>query len=161
MTGTVVVTYTVNSGGIHADAVPTGLMVNGATMNLNSHADYTVTGSAKKLVVATRAAAPARSATRSRAPAATRSTWDDASQCGALDGAWSTGIGNDTWSTSITNYAQCKAHCPSSGTLAHTGGLSKRDGDGDVRRIGRGQVVHVARPLGHDRASSAARNPLQ
>ena len=32
---------------------------------------------------------------------------------------------SDTWSTSITNYAQCKAHCPASGTLSHTGGISK------------------------------------
>lgn len=125
VTGTVVVTYTVNTGGIHADAVSTGLMVNGATMNLNSHADYTVTGSAKKLVVTTQG-----SGTGAFGNAITRAggytlTWDDASQCGALDGAWSTTIGSDTWSTSITNYAQCKAHCPSSGTLSHTGGISK------------------------------------
>ena len=52
-------------------------------------------------------------------------TWDDASQCGTINGAWSTGIDNDTWSTSIDKYAQCKDRCPSSGTLSHTGGISK------------------------------------
>ena len=49
--------------------------------------------------------------------------------CATLDGQWSTKIGSannsDTWSTGIAGYAQCKAHCPTSGTLTHTGGISK------------------------------------
>ena len=125
VTGSVVVTYSADSAGIHAAAVANGLLVNGATMNLNSNADYTVNGSAKKLVVATNG-----SGTGAFGNAITRNgsytlTWDDASMCGTLDGAWSTQIGSNTWSTSIANYAQCKYHCPSSGTLSHTGGLSK------------------------------------
>jgi hypothetical protein len=125
VTGTVVVTYTKDAAGIHADAVANGLAVNGATMNLDSQAVYSVNGTAKKLVVTT-----AGSGTGALGNSITRAgsytlQWDDASQCGALDGAWSTKIGADTWSTSIIGYAQCKAHCPSSGTLSHTGGISK------------------------------------
>jgi len=124
VTGTVVVTYTADSAGIHAGAVTTGLHINGATMNATSNATYTVNGTAKQLVVQTQG-----SGTGAFGNAITRNgsytlSWDDASMCGALDGAWSTTIGSDTWSTSITNYAQCKAHCPSSGTLSHTGGIS-------------------------------------
>ena len=125
VTGSVAVTYTADAAGIHAAAVANGLLVNGATMNLDSSADYTVNGTAKKLVVATDG-----SGTGAFGNAITRKggytlTWDDASMCGTLDGAWSTQIGADTWSTSIANYAQCKYHCPSSGTLSHTGGISK------------------------------------
>jgi hypothetical protein len=124
VTGSVVVTYTVDGTGVHAVAVADGLHINGATMSLDSQATYTVTGTAKKLVVMT-----AGSGTGPLGNAITRSgsytlSWDDASQCGALDGAWSTKVGSDTWSTAITGYAQCKAHCPSSGTLSHTGGIS-------------------------------------
>ena len=53
VSGSVVVTYGADASGIHADAVANNLAVNGATMNLDSHADYTVNGTAKKLVVAT------------------------------------------------------------------------------------------------------------
>ena len=91
--------------------------------------------------------------------------WDDASQCGSLDGAWSTQIGatgnSATWSTSISNFASARTHCPSSGALGHTGGISKVTCDGDVRRIGASQVGHVPRPLRHDRPLLPARNPLQ
>ncbi len=125
VTGSVTVTYTADAAGIHADAVANGLLVNGATMSLDSHADYTVNGTAKTLVVATTG-----SGTGALGNAITRNgsytlTWDDASMCGTLDGAWSTMIGANTWSTGIAGYAQCKYHCPSAGTLTHTGGLSK------------------------------------
>jgi hypothetical protein len=129
VSGSVVVTYTVDASGVHAAAVANGLAINGATMNLDSQATYTVNGTAKKLMVATQG-----SGTGALGNAIVRNgsytlSWDDASQCGALDGAWSTKIGpqnnSDTWSTSISGYAQCKAHCPSSGALSHTGGISK------------------------------------
>jgi hypothetical protein len=125
VSGTVVVTYTVDGSGVHAAAVANGLAVNGATMNLDSQATYTVNGTAKKLMVATNGSGTgALGNSITRAGSYTLS-WDEASNCGALDGAWSTKINSDTWSTSIAGYAQCKAHCPSSGTLAHTGGISK------------------------------------
>jgi hypothetical protein len=124
VSGSVVVTYTKQQSGVHADAVANGLTINGATMDFTSHADYTVNGSAKQLVVATDG-----SGTGARGNSITRHgsytlKWDDATDCGALDGNWSTGINNATWSTSIAGYAQCKGHCPSGGTLAHTGGIS-------------------------------------
>src|SRR6185369_10169955 len=138
-TNNVVVTYTADAAGIHAAAVTTGLSINGATMNATSNATYTVNGSAKKLVVQTQGSGVGAFGTSITRNGSYTLSWDDASMCGALDGAWSTMIGNDTWSTSISNYAQCKAHCPSSGTLSHTGGISKLtvtvtfDGSADAR----------------------------
>jgi len=125
VTGTVVVTYTADSAGIHASAATTGLLINGATMNATSNATYTVNGTAKKLVVQTQGSGTGAFGNAINRNGGYTLTWDDASMCGTLDGAWSTMIGSDTWSTSIANYAQCKAHCPSSGTLSHTGGISK------------------------------------
>ena len=125
VTGSVVVTYTVDAAGVHADAVANALQVNGATMNLSSTATYTVSGTAKKLVVMTNGSGVGAFGNAITRNGSYTLAWDDASQCGSLDGAWSTQIGADTWSTQIANYAQCKAHCPSSGTLTHTGGISK------------------------------------
>jgi hypothetical protein len=125
VTGSVVATYTADSAGIHAAVVTNGLQVNGATMSLDSTADYTVNGSAKKLVVATSGSGTGAFGNSITRQGGYTLAWDDASQCGTLDGAWSTVIGTATWSTSIDNYAQCKARCPTSGVLSHTGGLSK------------------------------------
>jgi hypothetical protein len=125
VTGSVVVTYTKQADGIHAAASASALEVNGATMNLDSQATYTVTGSARKLVVATDGSGTGPRGTQITRHGSYTLGWDDASECASLDGAWSTGIGSDTWSTSIAGYAQCKGHCPTSGTLSHTGGFSK------------------------------------
>ena len=125
VTGSVVATYTADSAGIHAAVVTNGLQVNGATMSLDSTADYTVNGTAKKLVVSTSGSGTGAFGNSITRQGGYTLTWDDASQCGTLDGAWSTVIGTATWSTSIDNYAQCKARCPTSGVLSHTGGLSK------------------------------------
>jgi hypothetical protein len=124
VTGSVVATYTADSSGIHAALVTNGLMVNGATMSLNSQADYSVNGPAKSLTVNTMGSGTGAFGNTITRQGSYTLTWNDASQCGTLDGAWSTGIDSATWSTSITGYAQCKDHCPSSGTLSHTGGIS-------------------------------------
>jgi hypothetical protein len=89
--------------GIHADANATGLLVNGATLNLNSQATYSVSGTAKKLVVSTDGGGTGpRGNTITRHGSYTL-TWDDATACGTLDGNWSTGIDNATWSTRWTS----------------------------------------------------------
>jgi hypothetical protein len=139
VTGSVAVVYSLQSDGIHAAASTTGLLVNGATMSLDSTAVYSVNGTAKKLVVATDGSGTGARGTQITRHGSYTLGWDDASQCASLDGAWSTGIDAATWSTSISGYAQCKARCPTSGTLAHTGGISKVtvtvtfDGTGEAR----------------------------
>jgi hypothetical protein len=124
VTGTVVATYTADSSGIHAALQTTNLHINGATMTLDSKADYSVNGSAHSLTVNTNGSGTGAFGNTITRNGSYTLAWDDATDCGTLDGAWSTGIDSATWSTSIANYAQCKDHCPTSGVLTHTGGLS-------------------------------------
>lgn len=124
VTGTVVVTYTKAADGIHAAASATGLQVNGGTMDVNAQAVYSVSGTQKTLTVTTDGAGTGPRGTAIARNGAYTLSWDEATMCGALDGAWSTVIGGATWSTSIAGYKQCKGACPTAGTLTHTGGLS-------------------------------------
>ncbi len=124
VTGTVVATYTADAAGVHAELVTTGLHINGATMTLDSKADYSVSGSVQTLTVNTDGSGTGAFGNTITRNGSYTLTWDAASACATLDGAWSTGINSATWSTSISNYAQCAAHCPTSGLLTHTGGLS-------------------------------------
>jgi hypothetical protein len=124
VTGTVVVTYSMASDGIHASASANGLLVNGGTLNLDAQATYSVSGTTKKLTVST-----SSTGTGPRGNSLSRQgnytlTWNTATACGTVDGDWSTTINTYTWSTGIANFAQCLGHCPSSGTLTHTGGIS-------------------------------------
>jgi len=119
VTGTVVVTYTADAAGIHAAAVTTGLSINGATMNATSNATYTVNGSAKKLVVQTQGSGVGAFGTSITRNGSYTLSWDDASMCGALDGAWSTMIGNDTWSTSISNSGSATLAMSAKSSEAH------------------------------------------
>lgn len=124
VSGTVVVTYTKQADGIHADANATGLSVNGATLNLNSQAVYSVSGTTKTLVVSTDGGGTGPRGNQISRHGSYTVSWDTSTMCGTLDGDWSTGIGGATWSTTVSGYKQCKGSCPASGTLAHTGGLS-------------------------------------
>ena len=122
VSGSIAVTYGVDAAGVHAAAAATNLMVNGATMSLDSNADYTVNGSAKKLVVTTNGSGTGAFGNAIARNGSYTLTWDDAAMCGTLDGQWSTKINSDTWSTGVSGYAQCKDRCPTSGTLTHTAG---------------------------------------
>ncbi|MDB4969704.1 MAG: hypothetical protein JWN44_5393 [Myxococcales bacterium] len=124
VTGSAVVTYSAAADGIHASGTASALQVNGTTMDLSAAANYPVTNGTKKLVVATNGSGVGPRGNSITRNGSYRLTWNDATGCGTLDGAWSTGINHATWATSISNYAQCIGHCPTSGRLAHTGGLS-------------------------------------
>ena len=124
VTGSVVATYTVDSAGIHAALKTDNLHINGATMSLDSSVDYTVNGSAKSLTVDTDGSGTGAFGNTITRKGSFTLAWDDATQCGSINGAWSTGINSATWSTSISNYAQCEGFCPKSGVLSHTGGIS-------------------------------------
>jgi hypothetical protein len=124
VTGSVIATYTVDSAGIHAALQTTNLHINGATMSLDSKVDYTVNGTAKSLSVNTDGSGTGAFGNTITRNGSYTLTWDDATACGTLNGAWSTGLNSATWSTSITNYAQCAGFCPKSGLLSHTGGIS-------------------------------------
>ena len=123
VSGTVVVTYTVDSAGVHAHAVANGLSVNGATLDLDSQALYTVSSGQKTLTVTTVGSGVGALGNSIARNGSYTLSWN--TSCARLDGSWSTVIGGNTWSTSVAGYAQCNDHCPTAGTLTHTGGLSR------------------------------------
>jgi hypothetical protein len=124
VSGTVVAAYDKQADGIHAELKASGLTVNGATLNLDSQAVFSVNGSSKQLVVKTDGDGVGFFGTQLARHGSYTLTWDSASQCAQLNGNWSTTIGNDTWSTSVSSFKQCKGLCPVSGTIAHTGGIT-------------------------------------
>ena len=125
VTGTVVVEYSLAADGIHAHATANGLMVNGATMNIDAQAVYSQNGTQKRLSVQTTG-----TGTGPRGNAITRSgnytlTWDAATSCLGLDGQWATTIAGYQWSTQVSAFEKCAAQCPAAGgSISHHGGLS-------------------------------------
>ena len=138
VSGVATVTYTVRSDGIHAAITANALAVNGASLDFDSQAVYSVSGSHKQLSVSSDG-----SGTGARGYGITRkgdytASWNTSTECATLDGAWSTTIGTAVWSTTVAGYARCKSACPTAGTITHTGGLShetltlKFDGSADA-----------------------------
>jgi hypothetical protein len=124
VSGTVVVTLDKMPGAIHATLKATNVTVNGASFNLDSDAVYTVSGSSHKLAVNTDGDGVGFFGTKLARHGSFTFSWDSDAKCADLDGEWSTTIGNDTWSTSVKGFEQCKGVCPASGTISHTGGIS-------------------------------------
>jgi hypothetical protein len=125
VTGSVVVDYSLATDGIHAHAVANGLSVNGADMNIDAQAVYSISGTTKRLQVATTGTG---TGPRGSAIARTGSytvTWDPTTSCVGLDGQWQTTIAGLQWSTQISGLDKCGSHCPAAGgTVTHHGGLS-------------------------------------
>jgi hypothetical protein len=124
VSGTLVATYDIQPSGVSAEVKASGLTVNGATLNLDSKAVYSVNGTVKHLAVDTNGNGTGFFGTQLARHGSFTFTWDSTSLCASLDGNWSTTIGNDTWSTSVSQFKQCKGLCPASGTIAHTGGIT-------------------------------------
>ena len=138
VSGVATVTYTVQADGVHAAIMASALAVNGATLDFDSQAVYSVSGGSKQLTVTSDG-----SGTGARGYGITRkgdytASWNTSTECATLDGAWSTTIGAAVWSTTVAGYARCRSACPTAGTITHTGGLShetltlKFDGSADA-----------------------------
>lgn len=122
--GSVQVTFSVASDGLHATIAGSGVSARGATLELDADALYTESGTARTLTVNT-----AGTATGPRGRQVERSgsytvSWDAAAQCASLDGAWSTEAGARTWSTEVSGLQRCADQCPAAGgRIEHTGGV--------------------------------------
>ncbi len=124
MSGTATATITVDAMGSYVvDVAGTGLMVNGATLDLAAHGVFSVSGTTKQVVVTTMG-----QGVGPRGHVITRGgdytiSWSD-TQCRDFDGAWSTDVGGLHWSTTVSGLHRCAGMCPASGTISHTGGIS-------------------------------------
>ena len=125
VTGTVVIEYSLALDGIHAHATANDLMVNGATLDIDAQAVFSINNGTKRLAVTT-----SGNGTGPFGNAITRSgnyvlTWNAATSCLGLDGSWATTIGAHQWSTQVSAFSKCGAQCPAAGgSISHHGGLS-------------------------------------
>ncbi|PZR06579.1 MAG: hypothetical protein DI536_29920 [Archangium gephyra] len=119
MTGTVTATYSRPSSDVVRVLIEsTGFKANDATLNLKATVDATQQGSVKRAEIASETSGTGpRGNTVSREGDYTV-TWDEATECITLDGT--TGSTRVT-STTVSGFRKCKAQCPSSGTIVHSG----------------------------------------
>ena len=125
VTGTVVVQYSLAADGIHAHATANGLMVNGASIDIDALAVFSMNNGTKRLAVTTTGAGTGpfgNAITRSGNYVVTRTA---ATSCFGLDGSWATTVADHQWSTRVTALSKCGAQCPAAGgSISHHGGLS-------------------------------------
>jgi hypothetical protein len=125
MTGSVVVTYSVDVLGTHTHSTATNFALNQLTLDIDATTTYTVSAGTRTLTVTTQS-----SGTGPQGHVVTRLgdytvTWTDT--CHTLDGTWSTTWNGLTGSTTETEVTRCDGACPESGgtvTQTHRNGVT-------------------------------------
>ena len=105
------------SGDISIAGTANDLQVNGATLDVNATGVYSGSGSTHSLAVTTMGSGTGPRGTAIEHDGSYTVSWDEATQCGSLDGSWSTTIGSGD-RDSTANISRCAAGCPT-GTLTH------------------------------------------
>ena len=109
------------TGTIQVAGTATGLQVNNATLNINLTAMYAVSGTNDELMVQTMGSGTGPLGNAIDHTGSYTVTWDTTSQCGALDGTWSTSLTSTTATHSRGNTVdvmRCAGGCPT-GTMTH------------------------------------------
>ncbi len=118
ITGTLDLAVTVSlTGGISVHGTSTGLMVNKATLDIDTDASYAVTGTTHTLTVKTDGDGTGPRGNPVEHDGNYTITWDIGSQCGSIAGNWSTELGSSTRSNNV-DLMRCAGSCPS-GTVTH------------------------------------------
>lgn len=127
VTGTLAVTFTVDSDGVHADATATGLKVNRATMDITSSLVRSMDGNTVDTIVSTKG-----TGTGPRGKAITRDgdymvRYDIETECRTLVGEWKTTVGGNEYMTQVSAFKRCLYDCPSDGgKIVHTNSAKDR-----------------------------------
>ncbi|MGE5181969.1 MAG: hypothetical protein ACM31C_07895, partial [Acidobacteriota bacterium] len=111
------------AGAIDVAGTASGLQVNRAVLDVDTHAEYTVSGTMHQLAVQTTGTGTGPFGNTIDHSGNYTVAWDPASTCGSIDGMWSTEISNTTASATRSNelnVMRCAGGCPT-GTLVHTG----------------------------------------
>lgn len=109
------------SGAIAVTGTATGLQVNSATLDINLTATYSVSGTNDVLTVDTMGSGVGPLGNDIDHNGNYTVTWDTTSQCGSIDGTWSTEFSSSTASRTRGNtvdVSRCAGGCPS-GTMVH------------------------------------------
>lgn len=110
------------SGSISVHATATALMVNRATLDIDSTGTYAVNGTTHTLQVQTTGSGTGPLGNDVEHSGSYTITWDTASECRSLAGSWSTSItgsaGNTATRSNDVNVMRCGTGCPT-GTITH------------------------------------------
>jgi hypothetical protein len=109
------------TGAISVHAAATALMVNRATIDIDSDATYAVNGTTHTLQVQTQGSGTGPRGNDIDHTGQYTITWDTSSQCGSIAGHWSTELSNGSASverSNDVNLMRCAAGCPT-GMLTH------------------------------------------
>jgi hypothetical protein len=114
LTGSVAITVSAGAGGaIDLTASASGLEVNNATIDIDSSAVYTVSGSSKSLAVTTKGSGTGPLGNTIEHDGQYTVGWD--ASCASLEGAWSTET-TDAKRSTTANVQRCAGQCPT-GTI--------------------------------------------
>jgi hypothetical protein len=109
------------SGAIAVTGTATGLQVNNATLDINLTATYATSGTNDVLTVDTMGAGTGPLGNAIDHSGNYTVTWDTTSQCGSIDGMWSTELTSSTTSRTrgnMVDVSRCAGGCPT-GTMVH------------------------------------------
>lgn len=120
VTGTVVVTYRATTSSFGFDITTTNLTIGESTVSYQLSGDV-ATDARNVRVTATGSAAGRRGHMIS-----TEGTydlrWNGSSGCAGIDGSWTTTVGPNSYTTSVSNWQRCNDNCPASGgSISYTG----------------------------------------
>jgi hypothetical protein len=122
VTGTLDLDISVNtSGAIAVAGTATGLEVNRATLDVNLTATYSTSGTNDVLMVQTMGSGVGPLGNTIDHDGNYTTTWDTTSQCGSIDGTWSTEATSSAASKTrgnTVNVSRCAGGCPT-GTMVH------------------------------------------
>ncbi len=121
VTGTLVIAVSVDAAGIHGHGTATGFQVNQATLDIDADATYSVSGTTHTLMVDTTGEGTGPRGNEIDHKGDYTITWDTFSQCGSIDGAWSTDITTPVATAQRSNdvsLSRCAGGCPT-GTVTH------------------------------------------
>jgi hypothetical protein len=119
VTGTLVLAVSVSATGvISVHGTSDDMQVNRATLVIDANATYAVSGTSHTLTVATNGSGTGPRGNTIEHQGNYTISWDTASQCGSIDGMWSTDLGDLSRSNDV-NIDRCAGGCPT-GTLTHT-----------------------------------------
>jgi len=122
VTGQLDLTIAITPGSeIQVTAAASGLQVNGATLDINASANYQVSATAHTLTVATDGTGTGPRGADIDHKGNYTVSWDPSTQCGSIDGSWSTDFSNGSASAVRSNdvdLSRCAAGCPT-GTVTH------------------------------------------
>lgn len=118
VTGELDLAITVNAvGSISVHGTSTGMQVNGATIDIDADAAYSVSGTAHSLAVTSNGTGVGPRGNTIDHDGTYTLTWDTGSECGSIDGHWQTEIGSLERSNDV-DLSACANKCPS-GSLTH------------------------------------------